>query len=61
MQHLRYGFIELMSSCHKWIEDAGTLSCYGKMMKKEMEEDMLEDTYGSKEIILSSSEKMKEH
>jgi len=50
-----------MSSCHEWITNVGTPSCYGKMMKKEMEkDDMLEDTYGSKEII-SLDKKMKEH
>ena len=51
-----------MSSCHKWIADVGTLSCYGKMMKKETEkEDMIEDTYGYEEIKLSFGENMKEH
>jgi len=45
MQHLRLGVYRLMSSCHEWIADAGTLSYYDRMMKKEMEkENMLEDT-----------------
>jgi len=51
-----------MLSCHEWIANASTLSCYGNMMKKEMDkEDTLEDTYGAEEIIWSPSEKIKEH
>lgn len=51
-----------MSSCHEWIADAITLSCYGKMMKKELEkEDIIKETYGVGEIRSSSNKKMKEH
>lgn len=52
-----------MSYFHEWIiEDVGTLSCYGKMMKKEMEkEDMIEYTYRAEEIRWSSGKKTKEH
>lgn len=51
-----------MSSCHEWIAGAGTLSFYGKMVKKQMDkENMLEDTYRAKEIKLSLDEKIEEH
>jgi len=51
-----------MSYFHDWIVDIGTLSCYGKMIKKEMERDnMLGDTYRALDIIWSLGEKMKEH
>ena len=50
-----------MLSCHEWIIDVGILSCYGKMMKMEMVKDeLLEETYRAKEIILSPGENTKE-
>lgn len=44
--------MRLMLSFHEWIVDARNISCYGKMMKKEMgKEDMIENKYGAEEII----------
>lgn len=35
----------MMASCHEWIVYVGTLSCYDRMTKKEMEkEKILEET-----------------
>jgi len=48
---LHYGFMRIIPSFHGWIVDEGTLSCYRKMIKKDMEkDDMLIDTYGALEI-----------
>lgn len=51
MHHLRLGVYQIVSYFHEWIAETGTLSCHGKIMKKEMEkEDTLEGTYGAEEI-----------
>lgn len=42
----------MMSSCHEWIVDAGSLSFYGKMMKNEMEKEAM-----PKDTLLASKKR----
>lgn len=49
-----YGFITLMSYFNEWILVVGILSCYHKMMMKEMKkETLLEDTFQAMKTSVS--------
>lgn len=51
-----------MSSFHEWILVVGTISCYDKMMMKEMKkESLLGDTFVAAKSKLILEEKIKRH